>query len=554
MPETRQDHPPVPRLVVRVGVTGHRKGPDLAGEELKAAVRQILLEIKTVSENLLQRSTGIYAGDKPVLRVISPLAEGADRLVAQEAIDLGYELQAPLPFLQAEYEIALQQEEGREETVPQFRELLKQATAVLELDGSLASDKEAYEAVGRLVLRQCDILIAVWDNEPAKGIGGTGQIVEFARSIEIPTIRIDPKLPHAMELLSPGAAPESIDSIGKLLAHLFIPPAKEAEGLRHFLHEERPSSWSRSGEIPAAVRPAADGMFRAAFEWADNLANRYASIYRRTYRATYLLGACAVLLAYLGSITHGLGQALLLALELATIVTILGLTSVGRRRCWHERWLDDRHLAENLRITRLLAPFGRVTVTFQVPAHLERGDPRKTWFHWYFRTLVREAGMVAAKMTPEHRRNLREIFSDAIALQVQYHAGRVEASRHQRHRWHQVAQGSFYVAGLACVLHFFPFSHGEPLRTFLNLMVIVFPAFGGAIGAILHQSELERIVRRSEALEERLRSLQEELESLGETPNARDLGRLTEGFSRIYVAELMDWRFLFLDRPLTLPG
>jgi hypothetical protein len=68
-----------------VGVTGHR---DLVPEEIpgiEAAVRELL-------EDLVDRFP------RRKLQVMSPLAEGADRIAALVAEDLGIELIAPLPM------------------------------------------------------------------------------------------------------------------------------------------------------------------------------------------------------------------------------------------------------------------------------------------------------------------------------------------------------------------------------------------------------------------------------------------------------------------------
>src|ERR1700710_487161 len=96
-----------PLLVVRVGVTGHRPKdlpPPDSQKELREAIRRVLSEIKSETFRLFETWKNFYAGDKPTLRLISPLAEGADRLVAEEARNLDYEIQNPLPFHQEEYE------------------------------------------------------------------------------------------------------------------------------------------------------------------------------------------------------------------------------------------------------------------------------------------------------------------------------------------------------------------------------------------------------------------------------------------------------------------
>ena len=44
-------------------------------------------------------------GEPHLLRVLSPLAEGSDRCVADIALSFGYELEAIIPFTQKDYEI-----------------------------------------------------------------------------------------------------------------------------------------------------------------------------------------------------------------------------------------------------------------------------------------------------------------------------------------------------------------------------------------------------------------------------------------------------------------
>ena len=40
---------------------------------------------------------------------------------------------------------------------------------------------EAYAAVGRWIVDHSDHLVAVWDGKPARGLGGTGYVVAYAR-------------------------------------------------------------------------------------------------------------------------------------------------------------------------------------------------------------------------------------------------------------------------------------------------------------------------------------------------------------------------------------
>ncbi len=68
-----------------VAVTGHR---DLVAAEVP--------QIRQRVQDLLKSLAAQYPDRR--LRVMSPLAEGADQLVAEVALDLGLELTVPLPM------------------------------------------------------------------------------------------------------------------------------------------------------------------------------------------------------------------------------------------------------------------------------------------------------------------------------------------------------------------------------------------------------------------------------------------------------------------------
>src|ERR1700679_822985 len=176
--------PPRPRLVVQIGVTGHRPNrlsPDVAAA-LPAQCDQILRAIAALA--FRAHDPLLHSVEPPLLRILSPLAEGADRIVANAGLSLGADLQCPIPFHEEEYCRDFSTESSRDE----FRALLAKASAVFQIDGARDAESLAYERVGRLVLEQSDFLIAIWNGEPAAGRGGTAQIVEEALTQNIPVI------------------------------------------------------------------------------------------------------------------------------------------------------------------------------------------------------------------------------------------------------------------------------------------------------------------------------------------------------------------------------
>src|SRR5512135_247682 len=82
------DRDPLPLIL---GITGHRDLRPEDGADLEARVRAIL-------EDLRKRYR-----DTPLV-LLSPLAEGADRLAARVALDCGTRLIVPLPMSQDLYE------------------------------------------------------------------------------------------------------------------------------------------------------------------------------------------------------------------------------------------------------------------------------------------------------------------------------------------------------------------------------------------------------------------------------------------------------------------
>jgi hypothetical protein len=114
------------------------------------------------------------------LQVVSALAEGADRMVADAGLAHGAALVAVLPFSRTTYLQDFPEQQSKQD----FNRLLADATEVVELDGCTASDESrnaAYSAVGEAVVTRSDLIFALWDGGPPNGPGGTGEIVDYAR-------------------------------------------------------------------------------------------------------------------------------------------------------------------------------------------------------------------------------------------------------------------------------------------------------------------------------------------------------------------------------------
>lgn len=150
------------RVRTRIGVTGHRSIP--------AAV---LPSVRTGIRRQLRRE-----GDEEV-EALSCLAAGADQLFAALALDRGIPVTAVIPGM--DYEAHL----GDADTRAAYRHLLGSCRTRVNLPVE-ATHEEAYFAAGRWIVDHADRLVAVWDGQPARGLGGTGDVVAYARRRGVP--------------------------------------------------------------------------------------------------------------------------------------------------------------------------------------------------------------------------------------------------------------------------------------------------------------------------------------------------------------------------------
>ena len=160
---------------LNIGVTGHRLNRISQREldRLTPQVQPFLVQIATTAPT-------------PVPTLLSGLAEGADRHVARLALDAGYALHAVLPFARDTYVRDFAEASSRE----QFGELLGRAERITELPGRPGFSAQAYRRAGHALLDEADVLLAVWDGQPAQGAGGTAEVVNEACRRRIPVIHV----------------------------------------------------------------------------------------------------------------------------------------------------------------------------------------------------------------------------------------------------------------------------------------------------------------------------------------------------------------------------
>ena len=142
---------------MKIGFSGHQNAPEHAMRFLRGAVHELVTA-------------------EPDSIGITSLAAGADQTFAQVVLDSGGQLHAVLPC------------EGYDRTFSTttdlclYTSLLERSSTVTNLPFPEAKE-EAFLAAGIVVCERCDILLALWDGEPAAGLGGTADIVSYADAI-----------------------------------------------------------------------------------------------------------------------------------------------------------------------------------------------------------------------------------------------------------------------------------------------------------------------------------------------------------------------------------
>lgn len=146
--------------MTRIGVTGHRQIPAAA--------------LPTVRSGMTAELSGGTA-----VEALSCLAAGADQLFADIALDSGVPVTAVIPGM--DYEAHL----GDEEVRTEYRRLLKSCTTRVDLPLQ-PTHEEAYFAAGCWIVDHSDVLLAVWDGHRSRGLGGTADVVTYARLTGVP--------------------------------------------------------------------------------------------------------------------------------------------------------------------------------------------------------------------------------------------------------------------------------------------------------------------------------------------------------------------------------
>ena len=152
-----------------VGFTGHRHLADPAGAS--RAIRGAI-------EALRRELPGEWIA-------LSSIAGGGDQLFVRQARELGLAWHAILPLPRIEFAKDFSHDGWIE-----VEKMLAKADHVRTIS-EYGDRKDGYLDCGIETVNGADVLLALWDGEPARGKGGTADVVQYAQSIGKPVMIID---------------------------------------------------------------------------------------------------------------------------------------------------------------------------------------------------------------------------------------------------------------------------------------------------------------------------------------------------------------------------
>lgn len=422
-----------------IGVTSHR---NLVADEIGGLRRQVRALLAALQEQF----------PSSPLVVLSALAEGGDRLVAEEALACGAKLMAVLPLPADLY----QQDFDATESRAQFRQLCQQSE-ILQLpvlprntEQGIATPGEQrdaqYAEAGVFIASHCHILLAIWDGRESDLYGGTAQIVRY---------HLDGILPGTIERRR--TAPPLFDRGDEsLLCHLACsrndadkgsqPPQSPLQALQMCWISQQDNQSFEQG-IPDEFALMFQRMVefnRDQLRYRDAIAGHCpddcgAPDELSTSVADRLFCACdwlaihfqkRVLLAMRG--IHALAALTGIAfiaysdlpgdlfdeapfIDLFIILFLAGfvLDRLARRRAWHRKYIDYRALAEGLRVQRYWQLAGIAddnSVAFAHDNFMQKQDIELGWI----RNVMRGAGLHPQPPDTEATGDLEEAIAQWI--------------------------------------------------------------------------------------------------------------------------------------------
>jgi SMODS and SLOG-associating 2TM effector domain 1 len=526
-------------LTVRVGVTGHRHLKNV--EVLSATLEEALDRLVAALDVEASPNTTVN------LHVLSALAEGADRLVAEALIARGANLEVVLPLEPQDYASDFHSLESQAEFA-RLRGKAERETVMV----PAPDRKEAYFACGKQIVDRSDVLVALWDGQRARGKGGTGDIVAYAQERHVPIIWLSTEGHRRVE-------PLIGEDIVVWSAISPLEPEARQQLDRYNTAEYRPDRLAAAaGQLAQATTSGVRGLQVAeAVEWsapffarAELEANFYERLYKWAGVSLFALSFLAVLIVT-GQELFSPNRPWIVWFE----VLLLAATFVGifyaRRVHLHERWITARYLGESFRSALFLALAGIGDVGGEGLIRVAEDDPTDAWLRRAFAEVWALRPMV--KRTEADVGPLQRFLGESwLEDQVQYYSRTANRHEMMHRRLANLAYFFFAVSATAAVLHSLDVGRASG-RTFAwwGFFSIVVPAAAAAVSGLGAQREYQQHAKRYGRMARQITDLRVRVEG---AEDLASLQQLVLEADRRMRAETGEWFGVVRLHALELPA
>lgn len=523
-----------PRLLF--GITGHRDIDNR--DKIRSIIRDEITSIQQrVSEN---------TDNKPIPALLSPLAEGADRLAADATLDCeNGELHAVLPLPPDDYKKTFSNNSARKELNSYINHAL---TTTVQPDRE--DTPGVFLDVGKSIVDTCDVLFAIWDGNSAKGKGGTGDIVKYARRHQTPLVWINPA-----NLDEPIY--ENLN--GFSLAHdqditEFNQLSTDAENsqvyCRNKLEKLRDIEDIGTENLTDIdyVHSKFEEIFRIhcpLFYKADRASLNYQTRFKYASLIIYLLAAFAVGVISIQILFFSERPEIVL-LESVAMVGILLIVYLGGRERWHENWLKYRTLAEKVRSRWFVGLSTQCTTDYIGPSPVHGSQLSSRWITdilietWKRRSDEGESTDASVKTVKAFLR------THWLEDQIEYHQNNRDSSRRKNSILSITSYSIFLITLVASIVHGTELT-GHSFTSSIVFVSLFLPAVGGAISAIRMSRDYETEALRSERILQLLHELDYQLDYISDCDSLVEWSREVE---KILEIEHHNWRNIHEGKPL----
>lgn len=561
-----------------VGVTSHRNL--MAGEiaSIRRQVRELLLQLQHEFPAL-------------PLCVLSPLAEGGDQLVAEEGLDLGARLVAPLPFARELYAQDFIEPDAR----ARFKSLCDRAH-LIELPlltghthAAVSTHGEErnrqYAQAGMFVARHCHLLLAIWDGKPSHRQGGTAQIVDYFLTGTPPggverRHRRQPRLYGGGDerLLchlvcsrnaqdgAPAAPLQPGQVIWRGLDEASPPDAPMPHAFRTVF--ARASAFNTdaasyateieeqgaviqdapvaAGHDPAREAASPANLFRAADWLAMHFQKRVLLAMRVIYLIAFVMGVAFTIYDNVADQDHML-YAFLMLFAIGTVVS-----AIAKRRDWHRKYLDYRALAEGLRVQCHWRRAGISLTRDPEFAHDSLLQKQEIELGWV-RNVMRSAGL-DDDPSPTHpdAAAVQGVIDDWVGNATRGELGYYRRRTAQRERAQRVNEtigalclmaGIFISVLMAVLLHWL----SSDAKNNLIVVMAVFSIFAAVREAYSFRKADRELIRQYRFMERVFGNARVALDSACDAGEQREILR---ALGEAALAEHVEWAVMHRQRPL----